>query len=891
MDSLLLIDSFNIYYRSFYALKSLNNSNGISINAIFGFSKIFFKLIRELFPNKVIAFGDTEKSNRKQFYPEYKANRESVPNELKSQIKYLKKFFDSIEVPYLTEDYMEADDLINYVALSSKDKYSIIIVSSDKDLHYLTCNENIKIYDPFKNIIIDKKYLNENYCNNCTEEKIWLYYALIGDVSDNIPGVNGLGKKTAEKIISEYSSIEDFYNNFELNKNLTKKIKEKILSQKENAFLSYKLVKPDLSIKGKNNINEILQNLKEFNKLSMNKNLNGLFNELEFKSLIDNKENQDLNKDNKIHYVFNNFKVNLYTEENKKELIDEIKNSQIIAVDVETRGGNYKQTTMIGFSLCTKEDCAWYIPLYVNKDKVNTYNERIEIFSLIKNHLWILHKAIADIYVIKNTSKIAPNNVFDTMILAFILQEKKVGLKELSSNLFNERMMDFYGLIVSTKSKFFDDVPLKEAAEYASSDARQTFKLYFHLLNNLKKESLKLYDFVLNVEMPLINVLYKMEFFGIYCDKDILINISTGINTILLKINDKINNFISNDLNLDIDFNPLSSKKTILLLNEVLKSYNIKINSSDQKILLEIKDLSPIIGLIIEYREYYALSSKFLVSLLNSINLDDRIRTNFQQISTITGRLSTTDPNLQNIPTDTEYISIRSAFKAPINKCILSFDYSQIELRVLAHFSNDLVLCDAFNNDIDVHIKTAEGIFNKSKENISNEERKIAKRINFGIIYGLSAFGLSKDLGIKMSSAKQYIESYKTIYKDVFDWIEKIKEEAIQNGYVETYFERRRFIPELQDKNKNIFAYGCRQAVNTIIQGTAAEIIKKSMIEIDKYLENKKSKMVLQIHDEILIETDLNEAEEIIIHVKNIMVNIITLNIKLIVNFKNKSSW
>lgn len=901
MNKVILIDLLNVFYRSFYSLKNLNNSKGIPTNAIYSFCKFFIKIVKNINPDYIIAIDDSRSFYRKEIFPDYKNNRNLMPSEMVIQKDFLNKFLELINIDRLKIEGYEADDIIyNIVNDINKDENEIYIITADKDLHYLSLNKNVFIFDPLKNIIINKEKVFDIYnCLNCTKDKIWLYYSLVGDSSDNIPGIKGVGDKTAEYIMNNYESIEDLYNRVENDNILKKRIKDLILNNKEILIKSYNLIKPiELNNKEKNiffinkekkwNIKNIKNSIDLIKELEMNSILKDkkIFDEID----LEDKSSNEIFKEKKeelVDYIFNHFKVNIYNLENKNEFEKEIKNSKVIAVDVETRGGDYRKTLMVGFSLCTEENLAWYIPLYINNIKVSDYDEKIKIFSSLKNHKWLLHGAISDLTIIINSGGEISNDLFDTMIAADVNLYEKVGLKELSLKIFNERMMTFSEVVKNGEYKFFDDVPLDIGSRYAASDARQTFKLYkYFYVDNPSKDYFNLID---NVEMPLIKVLLDMEINGINCDKNILLNQLEIVKEKLDLLKNKILE-ITNSLNI-LNFNPLSPKQVSNLIYDVLKLQNNNKKSTDYKNLLEIIDKHPIVNLIIKYREYYVLSSKFINGLIESICEDGKIRTHFNQLFISTGRLSSYNPNLQNIPIDQNGISIRSSFIAKKEFKIISLDYSQIELRVLAHFSKDENLINFFKNNEDVHKKTAADIFEKNLELVTEEERRIAKKINFGIIYGLTAYGLSKDLQIKTTKAKEYIDKYKKLYPGVFDWIDKLNKETIEKGYVKTYFGRKRIIKEIKDQNKNIAAFGLRIAVNTVIQGTAAEIMKKSMIEIYNYLKNTKNKLILQIHDEVLIESLAFESNEIMLNCKNIMENILKLDLKLKVNSYISDHW
>jgi DNA polymerase-1 len=895
----IIIDSLNLLYRSFYSLKDMRNSKNVHVGAFFGYIKTFLKLIKKFNPDSIIITTDSLCKKRIDIFPKYKEHRQSTPLELESQKKFINDFFKLIHLPIFKIDGFEADDIICEIAADiSKNKNRATIISSDKDLHHLALLENINIFDPIKDIYIDKKWIYEKYDTDVTKEQILLYYSLCGDSSDGFPGIKGIGEKLAKNIIKKYKSIDLLYDNFENDNELTKRQKDLLNNGKQSAYESYNLV---------SSIPIDILNFKNYEKkCKFNKkklfNANPLFDKLECNSLIIDPETYKKTKINdieneKIPYAQNNINIRIYSHELIEEIKTKIKNSKIIAIDTETRGGDPKNSTIVGFSMCFSKEESWYIPLIINGIKTIDYTEKLNLLlSLESDKICIMHNAIFDLHVFKNAGISINANIYDTMITAHIFKENKIGLKDLSLNILKERMHSFEETIEKGRYRYFDDVPMEKAAPYAATDARQTYMLYNHYQERLKLNENKKIKLILDeIEMPLIKVLFQMELNGINCDKNILNEQEKIIQNNLKSLEKEILKAIPEKFKY---LNPLSNNQVGILLYDELnletnqKTKKQKFKSTSQKTLYEIDDKHPVVPMIIKYRALHSISSHFTKGLIEYINKDNRIYTHYQQTIVSTGRLSTVNPNLQNVPIDQDEISIRKAFSAKENNLIGSFDYSQIELRVLAHISDDKNLINAFLNNEDIHLKSASHIFKKNIKEINNKERQIAKKINFSIIYGLSAFGLSKDLKISTTAAKNYIEEYKKLYPDVFNWIDKTCKMASENGYVETYFGLKRYINELKDKNNTIRAYGNRIAINTIIQGTAAEIMKKSMIKVHEYLnKNKNGKIVLQIHDEILIEFDEKNKKTIEKEIKNIMENIVDFKIPLLVNTNTGKYW
>ncbi len=895
MKKILLIDTYNLLYRSFYALKEMRNSENIHVGGIYGLCKTFSFLIKKFNPDYIYAFKDTISQKRIDIFNDYKKNRDQAPSELKYQKKLVEDFFKLINLNYFFLDGFEADDLIVNTAkkLSLIDNVEIHVVSADKDLKFLALNEKITIYDPLKNKEIKKSDLEKEFFENVTKESIWLYYALLGDASDGIPGISGIGKKTALELSKNYKNIENLY--------LEKTTHAKLIDKKKDLELFFTLIKPFEIQEEIFNFDFICDKNKWKN--SNLKNAYSFFKKLEFNSLLpkdfqgkfstNNYNNDPIN----LKHSNETFETIIYSSEKYEQLFNEINNSTAIAFDTETRGGDPRKNKCIGFSLCTNKSTAWYFTLILNNEKVDDFDEKILILEKIisKNTPFVFHNALFDLHVIYRLINKIPKVIFDTIIAAHIFfgNTRKIGLKELSKTILNEKMNDFSDIVEHGKYEFLDMAPIENVAKYAAADSCQTLKLYEYFLNKIYEEKNKiLFD---EIEMPLISVLFSIENNGIYCEKEKLMKNEIIFENELKEIKNKIIEFTKNK-----SFNPMSSKQVLELLFIDLKliseekTEKTKVQSTRISILEKLIDRHPIVKLIVRYRTLSSLLSRYIKGLSEYIEKDNRIHTHFQQMITATGRLSTMNPNLQNIPRDkdADSFSVRSSFSAPEEKKIISLDYSHVELRVLAHFSKDPQLIYTFENNIDIHKKTAAQIFEKEIEEVTKEERQFAKKINFGISYGMSAHGLSREIAITRTEAKKYLDIYKLAYSGMFSWMDSIIEKAEADGFVETLFKRKRIIPEIKDQNKSIKMYGMRIAVNTIIQGSAAEIMKKGMIEVYNFLKKENlGIMTLQIHDEILIEIDEKNSEKVAIEAKNIMENSLKLNVPLEVEYKIGNSW
>jgi DNA polymerase-1 len=917
VKTIILLDSLNLLYRSYYALPYLKSSHGIPTGALFGFIKTLIQL-QELYKEAYFcAITDTKKSLRKEKYSFYKENRETTPYELIEQKKLLSILLSELQIPYIKREGYEADDIIAYIINNHSHEYNFIIVSADKDLRYLALKENIIIYDPLKQCTYDKKYLIETYGEDVTQETIWIYHALKGDQSDNISGVKGIGEKTALEIAKLYTSYNDFIETYKNNLNIKERQKNLIKTQEENFKISYELVK-NIEFISKSSIAYFLSKAP----LLQVGFAYDLLQQWEFYSLVKNiqkihKENDGTEKKEKIikkkeygdlPFAHDFFTYKLFYKDCLNDLKNKIQNSDFIAFDTETYGGDPQASFAIGYSFCFCEGESWYIDLYNNGEKVFDYNEKLQLLQYIIDYakMIILHNASFDLHILSNTINLKNIIIFDTMIAAYNIfgEENKIGLKDLSGRLLKRQMISFNDLLEKYHIYKFDCIPLHEAAQYAAADAHQTFLLYHYFLKNyLHDESFKyLYD----IEMPLVYVLHTIEKNGFTCNGTILdeqkIILENDLKTIKYSIDSEVKKIYSdNNLIFDNNFNPLSHKQVNILLFEIMKlpgSYKTqqtKKYSTNQKALTSLIHKNHLIKLILDYRTLSSILSRCTVGLKKYIKDDGKIHSTFQQVFVSTGRLSSVNPNLQNIPkAEKSYnYSIRSAFTSSSqNNILISFDFSQIELRILAHISQDDVLVESFKNNLDIHLITAASLFEKPIHEISKEEREIGKRINFSIVYGTRAFGLAKDLGIQTSQAQKYLDLFWQKYTRLKAWQNEIIKKTEIDGFVETLYKRKRFLSDITSNIISKRKHAERVAINTIIQGSAAELIKKSILDMSAFLKNYiDASIVMHIHDELILEVPCKHEEEIIKKGTEILQNCITLSVPLVVNSFSGNNW
>lgn len=860
MKKIVLVDGNNLLFRSYYATlytgNIMRNKDGFPTNGVYGFVNMINKIVNDEKPEYMMVAFDIGKTFRHEKYERYKDGRKETPDDLKVQFPIAKKILAAMGIKYLECAGYEADDIIGTVSMwCEKDpEYEALIVSSDKDLLQLISDETtVKLLKTKDYIMMDRKTFNETY----GFEPIHMIdlKALMGDASDNIPGVRGIGEKGAIKLVSEYTTIENIYANINNIKGATQ---TKLIEGEDDAYYSkdlvtiYRDVPLDISfddLKYKNcNIEELTNIYKELGFYSLLKKLDDVIEE-------DEKKEE--------HSSIDNFKV--ITD------INEVKINEETAIWLDTTIGNYHDAELLGISLYNN-NIAYYIPFDILKNNYNVLNTEFNLFTYDYKKLIVIFNR----YDIK-----VPKIVFDTMISAYLLNyETKDDIAYLANN------MNFNIPIYDKKEVVGDE----EASKRAILKAKFIYTSKKELYNKMKEED-TIYLFE-NIEMPLAKVLAKMEIEGIRVDKNILKEMGEEIKIKLELITKDIYNYAG------CEFNINSPKQLGEILFEKLNLPYGKKNKSggyttDADVLKKLVDY-PIVNCILEYRALTKLYSTYIDGMINCIREDGKIHTIYTQTLTRTGRLSSIEPNLQNIPMKSEYGRlIRKAFIPESNSVILSSDYSQIELRVFAHLSGVNDLINAFNEGIDIHTKTAMDIFKVPQEGVTKNMRRQAKAVNFGILYGISSYGLAEDLGIPVKEAKEFINKYFDTYPGVRDYMDKEIETAKKNGYVKTIMNRKRVIDELKSTNYMIRNMGERMALNTPVQGSASDILKKAMIEIDEIFEkeNIKSKMLLQVHDELIFNVYDDEIDKVKEIVYNTMTNVFDLKVPLDVDIELGNNW
>ncbi|MDO9565375.1 MAG: DNA polymerase I [Candidatus Desulfaltia sp.] len=884
--TLYLIDGSAYIYRAYHAIQSLTNSKGLPTNAVFGFTRTLLKLIEDRAPEYVAMFFDAKGPTfRHKIYKEYKANRPLMPDDLSVQIPYIKDITKGFNIQAIEMSGYEADDLIGTISTNAeKAGFHVVMVTGDKDFMQLV-TDKATIWDPMKDKIIDAEVIQETF--GVEPLQIVDVMGLTGDAADNIPGVPGIGPKTAIDLIKTYQNMELLYARIDTVKK--KKLHENLVKYKDQAFLSRKLVTINTSV-------PLSFNPEEFKSKTPDNNiLSRLFKDLEFRQLQQAfPPESDLSK-KKYRTIFSIDEIS--------DLVNNLEGAGLFALDTETTSVDPMRAGLVGLSFSSKPDEAFYIPCSHDYPGVPEQPDITAVLNLLKHVLEnsdikkIGQNIKYDWIVLARHGINLAGVMFDTMLASYLLNPSKRAhnLDQIALDFLDHRTIT-YKDVTGGKGRngfCFSHVPIEKAGPYACEDADITLMAYNKLMPMLKNEGfIELFE---KVEMPLVSVLMKMEMTGIGIDKEKLSLLSKLFEHQLEDLKDRIFAIAGEEFNIN------SSQQLGLILFEKLglpvqkKTKKKTGYSTDVDVLTTLAEQHELPVIILRYRSLSKLKSTYTDALLGLIHPETgRIHTSFNQMVTATGRLSSSDPNLQNIPVRTdEGREIRKAFIPRKGWLILSADYSQIELRILAHYSNDQILIKAFQDDEDIHIRTAAEVFQVFPSFITPELRQQAKVINFGIVYGMSSYGLSKELGISRKMATTYIENYFARYKGVKQFVDRTIKEAKQTKKTATLLGRIRLLPDINSPNKNVREFAERTAVNTPIQGTAADLIKVAMINVGFALRdrNLKSAMLLSVHDEIVFEVPPDEIDLLQGLVKNIMEGVWDLKVPLKVNIASGINW
>ena len=880
-----LIDGNSYAYRAFYAIKELSTSKGFPTNAIYGFTNMLLKLIREKNPDGVVvSFDSPVPTKRHIIFEAYKAHRPETPRGLIEQMPHLKKLISAFHIKIFEIPGYEADDILGTIAKKLESGgMNVFIVTSDKDMLQIV-DRNIKIYDPVKDKVLDEEYIKDKF--GVGPDRITEFMALTGDAVDNIPGIKGIGEKTARELLSSVKSLEELLENTSLIKR--EKLRKLIAENIDMVKLSQTLATIDTYVPIDFQLEEIRSTEPDWPLLV------SLFREFEFSSLM-KVIPTDAFREREYETV-----LSLERLQEIAGIIKSVKNkafSFCIMSVARVQSSSPITDKPVGVALAADKDHAFYIPLlhsYPGAPAQLKKEDMVRMLSPIFEDGTISkmgHNLKFDILSLKKEETSLKGTIFDTMIASYLLNPNRQNhnLEEVTLEYLSRRKKTFTEIIGKRRS--VAEVPIDEVASYAAGIAATILELKEILFNKLKEENLMRVYF--DIEMPLIHVLADMEEIGVKIDIERLKHIAKELEEEIEGTQKRIY-FLAGE-----EFNINSSKQLSKVLFQNLGFQPAKKTktgfSTELSVLEELAASHELPREVLNYRSLTKLKSTYVDTLPLLVNSNTgRIHTSFNQAATATGRLSSSEPNLQNIPIrGNRGKQIRETIIAEEGNLLLSADYSQVELRILAHLSQDKGLLDAFRNDLDIHTRTASELFGVPINNITSDMRRIAKTVNFGVIYGISPFGLSETLSISREEAKKYIEQYFDRHPGVKSYIEETLKAAKSRGYVETLFGRRRPIPELRNQNSTLRLQGERLAINSPIQGTAADIIKIAMIQICGIFSDRclKAKMILQVHDELLFELPIGEYDTVRDIVKEKMEKAVELSLPIKVDIGHGKNW
>jgi DNA polymerase-1 len=899
-----LIDGHSYAYRAFHAIRQLTDSSGLALNAVYGFTRMLLKLIKEEKPDYIaVAFDTPSKTFRHELYNAYKANRAEQPEEMRHQIPLIKDVVNALNIPIFEMDGFEADDVLATLATRAEAAdIDAVIVTSDKDMLQLV-SDGIGVLNPHKeNVLYDAAGVAARF--GVGPEKVRDLMAMAGDPTDNVPGVPGIGLKTAADLLKEYGTLEGVFEHIDEIKG--PKRRDNLRENKDLALLSRDLVTVRCDVPLEIDIEGC--KIQEYDQ----KKLIELLKRFEFRSLVNELVEIETTRDADYAIVIERSELN--------ELVKRLRKSGRFAVDLETTGTDSMRASPVGVSASAAPGSAYYIPVGHCSEALeglaesNDGNNR-DLFDdasarqLSADIVFDALRPLLEDGSIKKVGQnikydmvvLARNGIrlrgveFDTMVASYLLNPSRPrhNLDHLALEFLNYRKIPIESLIgKGTQQRTMDTAPVRDAADYACEDADITLRLR-NILDPMLKEK-QLYELFERVEMPLVNVLAKMELCGVRVDTTVFDTLSGTLTARLGELEKEVYRLAGHEFNIN------STQQLGKILFEELDLPAGKKTktgySTDVAVLEKLAADHELPKVVLEYRTLSKLKSTYVDALPSLINpTTGRIHTSFNQAVTATGRLSSSEPNLQNIPIRSEIgREIRRAFvPSDANSVIMDADYSQIELRVLAHLSNDEELCRAFREGIDVHDQTSSKLFGVPVDGVTSEMRRKAKVANYGIIYGISAAKLAADIGIKRDEAEEFIKGYFGVFPRIREYIDSAIEQARRDGYVTTIMNRRRYIPDIDSPNVGVRRFAERTAVNTPIQGSAADLIKIAMIEMDRRIEQMKLKsfMILQAHDELVFEAPLDEVEEMEGILKEVMETAHPLNVPVVADVRTGANW
>ena len=875
MDKIILLDGNSLSYRAYYAMPALKNKKGLYTNSVYGFTLMLEKILEDTKPKyALVAFDKGKETFRHKSYEAYKGTRDKTPTELVEQFGYVRELIESYGIKYEEHFDYEADDIIgSYAKIAEKAGLEVIIVSGDKDLTQLT-SDNITVYYTKRGVTeIDyytPEFINEKY--GLTPQQIIDMKGLMGDKSDNIPGIPGVGEKTAIKLLTEYETVENVLENID---NISgKKLKERLTEGKDDAILSKKLATIYTDVPVENKIEDLT--FKENREKKKE-----LFEKLEFVSFLRKLSQENSDEDtSESETGEEKIKKDIKIQIADKDTRIDFKNSSL---HIECYTEDYQNSDVLGVSVYVGDTA------YIFSEE-NFFDNKYAIDYLQSQEEKTVYDIKKIIYIAKKNNKEINGDVFDIKIANYLIDV--TSKSEIDKIVFN-----YLGEIISSNEEIYGkgakrSLPTQEVLNlYIAKIAASILEVKPFMMKRLGEENML--DLYKNIEIKVARVLANMEFEGIHVSKKALDEMSHEFDERIKVLEGSIYTLAGSE------FNIASPKQLGVVLFEDLGLPVVKKTktgySTAVEVLEQLQYKHDIIPLIMEYRTLTKLNSTYAKGLVKDITREGKIHTRYEQTLTQTGRLSSVNPNLQNIPTRIEEgKKIRKAFiPASNDRVILSIDYSQIELRVLAHIAQDKGMIDAFKHDVDIHTKTASDVNGVPLDEVTSTMRREAKAVNFGIVYGISDFGLSNNLGITRKRAKEFIEKYLETFKGVDKYMTDIVEFAKEHGYVETLYNRRRSLPEINAKNKIIANLNARIAMNTPIQGTAADIIKIAMISAYNYIEESKvdAKLLLQVHDELIFDVSKDILEEFTDKMVTIMEEAANLDVKLKAEASSGPSW
>lgn len=916
MPPFVLVDGSYFLFRAFHALPPLTTSTGLQTNAIRGAISAIQKLMRRVQPTHMAVIFDTpEPTFRHQLSPIYKGDRPSMPEELSQQIPYLHALIRALGIPLHTLPGAEADDIIGTLAKrAEKEGYQVLISTGDKDMAQLV-TDKVTLEDSFKDKPMDVDGVIEKF--GVRPDQIIDYLTLMGDASDGIRGVPGVGAKTAAKLLNEYGSIDGILKNVD---NIKGKVGQSLKDNIDGITLDHQLASIIIDL----DLNISYEDLKLCDPDV--EALRNLYTELEFRNQLQSLDHP--NNPNSSTYKQTAQSAIKTEQAVESEITDQATSSSVddrlgeatyhtvlsqdiwdkvfqrlstakrFAIDTETTSLDYRVAEMVGFSLAFDAHDAYYIPLAHDYEGAPQQLNRETIIQQIKpiledpNIEKIGHHLKYDAHIFENHGIHLQGWFFDTMLASYVLNSvaTRHGMDDVARVYLSHLTTTFEQVAgKGAKQKTFNQIDIETAGHYAAEDAHVTYRLY-EVLERKLKEIPELSGILHNIEMPVASVLTSMEENGIELDLKFLDQLSVDFATTIQNLENQIIEIAGES------FNVGSPKQVGEVLFEKLGLKGGKKTATGQystsEAVLEKID-HPITQLIIEYRGLTKLRSTYTEALVKQANNDThRVHTSYHQALTATGRLSSTDPNLQNIPIREEIgRQIRKAFIAPKGRVLLAADYSQIELRLMAHFSQDEALVDAFKNGQDVHRRTASEVLGVALENVTSDQRRQAKAVNFGLLYGMSEFGLIRQLGFTREESQNYIKQYFHRYPGIYEYMQRTRQVALEQGFVETITGRRLYTPDIDARNMMVRKGAERAAINAPLQGSAAEIIKMAMIEVDKILPKDQAKLLLQVHDELVFEVDEAVADQVAEQIKDVMQKVVTLSVPLEVEVGQGKNW